>query len=59
MSLGWPIAHQLHTKFDEERHTSRKVVDNDADVIHPLKCHATSLGTARAARWKWCRCPGA
>jgi hypothetical protein len=28
-----------NTKFDRERSTSIKVVDNDADVVHPLNRH--------------------
>jgi hypothetical protein len=31
------LALQLQTKFDKERDSSFEVVDNDADVIHPLK----------------------
>ena len=30
---------QLHTKFDKERDGSLEVVDNDADVVHPLNRH--------------------
>lgn len=35
-SLDRRFALQLHTKFDKERSSSLKVVDNDADVVHPL-----------------------
>jgi hypothetical protein len=38
-SLDWRLALQLHTKFDKERSSSLKVVDNDADVVHPLNRH--------------------
>src|SRR6266567_1357785 len=41
-SLDWPLALQLHAKFDEERNNSVKVVDNDEDVVHPLDRHAGS-----------------
>jgi hypothetical protein len=33
------LALQLQTEFDEERGGSREVVDNDADVVHPLDRH--------------------
>jgi hypothetical protein len=50
-SLDWPLALQLHAKFDEERNNSVKVVDNDEDVVHPLDRHAGSpwCGTATVA----------
>src|ERR1700737_4342787 len=38
-SLDWRLALQLHTKFDKERSSSLKVVNNDADVVHPLNRH--------------------
>ena len=43
-SLDWHLALQLHAKFDKERNSSLKVVDNDADVVHPLKRHVPSIG---------------
>ncbi len=43
-SLDWRLALQLHAKFDKERSSSLKVVDNDADVIHPLNRHIPSIG---------------
>ena len=39
-SLDGRLALQLQTKFDKERDSSREVVDNDADVVHALDCHA-------------------
>jgi hypothetical protein len=37
-SIGaWAL--QLHTKFDKKRSSGLKVVDNDADVVHPLNRH--------------------
>ena len=39
-SLDQRRALQLHTEFDEERDGSLKVVDDDADVVHPLDRHA-------------------
>jgi hypothetical protein len=38
-SLDWHLALQLHAKFGKERSSSLKVVDNDADVVHPLNRH--------------------
>jgi hypothetical protein len=38
-SLDWRLALQLHTKFDKERNGSLKVVDDDADVVHPQQRH--------------------
>ena len=38
-SLDWRLALQLQTKFDKERGSSLEVVDNDADVVHPLDRH--------------------
>ena len=38
-SLDWRLALQLHTKFDKEHNSSLKVVDHDADVVHPLNRH--------------------
>ena len=37
--LDWRLALQLHTKFGKERSSSIKVVDNHADVVHPLYRH--------------------
>ncbi len=39
-SLDRHLALQLQTKFDKERDSTLEVVDNDADVIHPLDRHA-------------------
>src|SRR5216110_3677321 len=50
------LAFQLHTEFGEERFGSLEVVDNDENVVHPLKRHsperyfcATSAGRRSAA----------
>ena len=37
--LDWRLTLQLHTKFGKERSSSLKVLDNDADVVHPLNRH--------------------
>ena len=39
ISLDWRLALHFHTKFDKERSSSLKVVDNDTDVVHPLNRH--------------------
>jgi hypothetical protein len=38
-SFDWRLALQLHAKLDKERSSSLKVVDNDADVVHPVNRH--------------------
>ena len=38
-SLDCRLALQLQTEFKEERKSSLQVVDNDADVVHPLDRH--------------------
>ena len=38
-SLDCRLALQLQTEFDKERGRGREVVDNDADVVHPLDRH--------------------
>jgi hypothetical protein len=38
-SLDGHLDHQLHPEFDEERGGSLEVVDDDADVVHPLDRH--------------------
>jgi len=38
-SLDGCLAFQLQTEIDEERDSSREVVDNDTDVVHPLDRH--------------------
>jgi hypothetical protein len=43
-SLDRRLALQLHTKFDKERNSSLKVVDNDAHVVHPLNRHVPNIG---------------
>src|SRR5438093_1652425 len=57
-SLDCRLALQLQTKLDKERGSGLKVVDHDADVVHPQKRHVPeymslmlgSLGTAWAQR---------
>jgi hypothetical protein len=50
-SLDRPLALQLHTKFDKERNSSLKVVENDGDVVHPLNRHITSIGSDGRGAW--------
>jgi hypothetical protein len=38
-SLDCRLALQLQTKFDKERDSSLEVIDDDADVVHPLDRH--------------------
>jgi hypothetical protein len=38
-SLDCRLALQLLTKFDKQRGSSLEVVDNNADVVHPLDRH--------------------
>src|SRR2546421_6271739 len=38
-SLDGLLAFELHAELEEERNRSLEVVDNDADVVHPLDCH--------------------
>jgi hypothetical protein len=33
---------ELQAQFDEERLDGFEIVDNDEDVVHPLKCHTLS-----------------
>src|ERR671911_657336 len=42
------LAFQLHTEFGEERFGSLEVIDNDENVVHPLKRHIVV---------SWCRGP--
>ena len=37
--LNWGLALQLQSEFEEERNSSLKIADNDADVVHPLDRH--------------------
>jgi hypothetical protein len=46
---------QLHTKFDKERNSSLKVVDNDADVVHPLNRHTPEHSWPSTAAIRGCR----
>src|SRR3984893_8115867 len=50
-SLDRRLALQLHTKFDKERNTSLKVVDDDAHVVHPLNRHGGSPSSSRGLSW--------
>src|ERR671918_1882647 len=45
------LALQLHTKFDKERNSSLKVVDDDAHVVHPLNRHGGSPSSSRGLSW--------
>src|SRR5215207_8180662 len=46
------LAFQLHTEFGEERFGSLEVVDNDENVVHPLKRHIV-VSWCRGARRSW------
>ena len=50
-SLDRRLALQLHTKFDKERYSSLEVVDDDADVVHPLNRHGGSPSSSRGPSW--------
>ena len=41
------LAFQLHTEFGEERFGSLEVLDNDENVVHPLKRHLEADGGTR------------
>jgi hypothetical protein len=49
-TLDCCLALQLHTEFDEERNSSRKVVDNDEDVVHPFD-HSGSPSSSHGRSW--------
>jgi hypothetical protein len=44
------LALELQTKLDEESDSRCEVVDNDADVAHPLKRHVSKTRPRREAR---------
>jgi hypothetical protein len=50
-SLDQRLALKLHTKFDKERNSSLKVVDDDAHVVHPLNRHSGSPSSSRGPSW--------
>src|SRR3712207_6520336 len=50
-SLDRRLALQLHTKFDKERSSSLKVVDDDAHVVHPLNRYGGSPSSSRGLSW--------
>jgi hypothetical protein len=50
-SLDRRLALQLHTKFDKERNSSLKVVDDNAHVVHPLNRHGGSPSSSRGLSW--------
>src|SRR5213593_1959214 len=50
-SLDRRLALKLHTKFDKERDSSLKVVDDDAHVMHLLNRHAGSPYASRGLSW--------
>ena len=43
-SLDRRLALQLHAELDKERDGRLEVVDDDADVVHPLNRHLPSIG---------------
>jgi hypothetical protein len=53
-SLDGCLALQLQPEFDEERDGCREVVDNDADVVHPLDRHGAKCKNpvdSKPRRW--------
>jgi hypothetical protein len=38
-AFGLPLSFQLHAELSEERDSRVQVVDDDADVVHPLNSH--------------------
>src|ERR1700728_1055620 len=57
-SLDCRLVLPFQTKFDEERDGSVKVVDDDADVVHPLDSHVLKRKTATVptpAQRSWAR----
>jgi len=50
--LDLRLAFQLHAEFGEERFGSVEVVDNDEDVVHPLKGHVV-VSRCRGPRLPW------
>src|ERR1700694_1901668 len=50
-SLDRRLALQLHTKFNKERLSSLKVIDDDAHVVHPLDRHGGSPSMSRGLSW--------
>jgi hypothetical protein len=42
-TLDLHLALQLHAKFSEERYSSREIVDNNADVVHPFESHMSGV----------------
>ena len=47
-SLDRRLALQLQSKFDKESDSSGEVVDDNADVVHPLNRHVLELRTGSA-----------
>ena len=48
-SLDCRLAFKFRTEFEEEGGSSFKVVDNDADVVHPLDRHPTQSSPSTTA----------
>jgi hypothetical protein len=47
---------QLQTKFDKERGSSLEVVDNNANVVHPLDRHVLKHGDPDGSKlWRLLR----
>ena len=46
------LAFQLHTEFGEERFGSLEVVDDDENIVHPLKRHIV-VSWCRGPRLSW------
>jgi hypothetical protein len=40
IALDRRLTLQLESELNEERHRVREVIDDYADVVHPLDCHA-------------------
>jgi hypothetical protein len=49
LALDRPLSLQLESKFDEELGCGRKVVNHDADVLHPLDRHVLDGNESRLA----------
>ena len=46
-TLDGCLALQFQAQFDEERDSSREILDHNADVIHPVDRHARQCRLAR------------
>jgi hypothetical protein len=58
-TLDCCLAVQFQAKFDKERNSSFKVVDDDAHMVHPLNRMVVLLIRSAACRGHWCIQDGA